>query len=108
MSFDINAVIKDMAEAVNNAVKHDCGDIQEYATQIMFNEKRALEDLGLARVLKQIDDETFDREIEREKQVVEAELLTISIMTKALAQRAINAALDVFTKAVRAAITVIP
>lgn len=108
MGFDINVVVKDMAEAINNAVKHDCGDIQQYATQILFNEKKSLEELGLARVSGEINDEVFNREIEREKKVVEAELLTIKIMTKALAQKAINAALDVFTKAVKAAITIVP
>lgn len=104
MSFDINKVINDMARAIKDEVKVNIGDIKEYADKILENEKESLEELGQARVSGEIDDETFERELEREKKVVEAELLTIKIMTKALAQKAVNAAIDVFAKAVKLAI----
>lgn len=104
MGFDISKVLNDMAEAVRNAVKEDIGDIKQYANQILENEKCSLEELGLARLSGRIDDKVFEREIEREKKVVEAEFLTIQIMTKALAQKAVNTAMDVFVKAVRVAL----
>lgn len=104
MVFDIGKVLNDMVEAIRNAVKEDVGDIKQYANQILENEKDSLEKLGLARLSGEIDDEVFEREIKREKKVVEAELLTIQIMTKVLAQKAVNAAIDVFVKAVRAAL----
>lgn len=104
MVFDIGEVLKDMAEAIRNAVKNDAGDIKQYANQILENERDSLKELGLARLSGQIDDEVFQREIEREKKVVEAEFLTMQIMTNALAQKAANAAIDVFVKAVTAAL----
>jgi len=104
MGFDINTVLNDMAKAIKDEVKVNIGDIKEYADKILENEKESLEELGQARVSGEIDDETFEREVEREKKVVEAELLTIRIMTKALAQKAVNAAIDVFVKAVKLAI----
>lgn len=104
MVFDIGEVLKDMAEAIRNAVKNDAGDIKQYANQILENERDSLKELGLAKLSGQIDDEVFQREIEREKKVVEAEFLTMQIMTNALAQKAANAAIDVFAKAVTVAL----
>ena len=104
MSFDIEQVIRDMADEITNTVKEGAGDIKDSAKGILDAEKESLKELGEARRLNEIDDTVFDREIEREKKVVEAELLTIQIMTKALAQKAVNAAMDVFVNAVKAAI----
>ncbi len=106
MSFDINAVLTDMAEAAGQVAKDEGSDIKDYATQILENEKESLKELGIARLTGEIDAETFDREIGIEKKVVETELLTIQIMTKVLAQKAANAAIDVFVKAVKTAIDV--
>ena len=104
MGFDIGEVLKDMTKAVQSSVREDIGDISEYENQILKNQKNSLKELGMARVSGEIDDEVFDREIEREKIVLETELLTIQIMTKALSQKAVNAAIDVFVKAVKAAL----
>lgn len=104
MSFDIDKVINDMAKAIKDEVKINVGDIKEYADKILENEKQSLEELGQARVSGEIDDEVFEREVEREKKVVEAELMTIRIMNKALAQKAVNAAIDIFVKAVKLAL----
>ncbi len=104
MSFNIEEVLKDMVDAISDSVKEDAGDIKSYAKEILENKKESLQELGEARINNEIDDTVFDREIEREKQVVEAELITIEIMTQALAQKAINAAIDVFVKAVKVAI----
>jgi len=104
MSFEIEQVIKDMTVAINGAVKESGGDITSAAQDILEVQKESLKELVEAKLRGEIDQEIFDREIEREKKVVEAELLTIQIMTKALAQKAVNAAIEVFEKAVKAAI----
>lgn len=104
MSFDINQVLKDMADAITDAVKGAEVDIKDSANEIMNAEKDSLKELGEARLRGVIDDAVLNREIEREKKVVEAELFTLKIMTKALAQKAVNAAIDVFVKALKAAI----
>jgi len=104
MSLNINAVLKDMTQAIVDSVKEEAGDIKDYAKEILDNEIDTLKDLGEARINKVIDKKVFDREIEREKMVVEAELLTIQIMTKAMAEKATNAAIEVFVNAVKTAI----
>lgn len=104
MIFDIDQVVKDMSAAISETVKEDAGDVGVSVKAIMETEKASLKELGDARLKGDIDDMVFNREIEREKKVVEVELLTIKIMTKALAQKAVNAAIDVFVKAVKAAI----
>lgn len=103
---DIEKVLKDMAMAANNAVKDDIGEIQDYARQIVENEKQSLKNLGEARIRGDIDDDTFEHEMERQKKVVKAEFLAVQIMTKAAAQKAVNAAMETFKKAVKALIPV--
>jgi hypothetical protein len=104
MSFDIDQVLKDMAAAASKSAKQEVAGIREYADSILENEKESLKELGEARVNGEITAKVFDREIAREKKVVQTELLTIQLMTDAAAQRAANAAIDVFIKAVKAAI----
>ena len=105
MSFDIDQVLKDMAGAITGTVQQGAGDIQSYLKEILDKEKESLKELAEARLRNEITEEEFQQELEREKKVVEAQLLTIEIMTKALAQKAVNAAMDVFIKAIKAAVT---
>jgi len=100
MSFDIEQVLQNMAGAISSTVNSGDANIKAFAKTILDNEKQSLKELGEARLLMQITDVVFNQEIDREKQVVEAQLLTLQIMTKALAQQAVNAAIDVFTKAI--------
>jgi hypothetical protein len=104
MSFDINTIINNMKNAAAGAVKDELEDIPAYLNQIFENEKEALKNLAEARLAGEISDKEFQNELTREKKVLEAEMLTISIMTKAVAQKAINAAMNVLVDAVRLAI----
>ena len=106
MSFEFNMeqVLKDMLDALTNSAKDDAGDIKNFAKEILKNEKYALKTLAEAKIKGDINEEVFKRELEREKKVLEVGLLTIEIMTKKLAQDAINAAMEVFSKAVKTAL----
>jgi len=104
MKFDIEQVLIDMVSAMSNSVGEAKGDIKYAMKKILNAEKDSLKELSKAKRKKEISDDVFEREVEREKQVVEAGLLTIEIMTKAMSQKAINAAINVFVKAVKAAI----
>lgn len=101
---DIEAILKQMATSANEAVKDDIGEIGDYAKQILDNEKGSLEELARARFSGDIDDEIFEHELEREKQVVKVEMLTVQIMTEVAAQKAVNAAMNTFRDAVKALI----
>lgn len=104
MSLDIEQTLKEMADAVINTVKNEAEAFKAQAKEMLDAEKDALKDLGEAKLKGDIDEETFEQEVAREKKVLEAELLTLEIMTKALALKAVNAAIDVFKKALAAAI----
>jgi len=90
-----------MKKAAVDAIKDDVQNIPDYLKQIFENEKEALKVLAEARLTGEISDKEFQNEIKREKKVLEAEILTISIMTKAVAQKAINAAMKVLMDAVK-------
>ena len=104
MSFDIDAVKRDMTRAIKSAVEDDVGDIGEYADIIVENQQQSLQELGEALVAGDISEDEFNSELEREKRVVEAELMTVQLMTRAAAQDAVNAAIDEFVEAVEAAL----
>jgi hypothetical protein len=104
MSFDINSILNNMKNAAVDAVKDDVENIPDYLRQIFENEKAALAALAEARLTEQITDEELQNELKREKKVLEAEMLTIRIMTKAIAQKAINAAMNVLTDAIKLAL----
>jgi tRNA A-37 threonylcarbamoyl transferase component Bud32 len=106
MSFDIEAVVKKMGAAAKKTLEKDFGDIENFGAQVLENEKESLELIGKERVAGRWSEEKFNKELDREKKVMEAELLTVEIMTKAAAQRAVNAAIDVFVKAVKAALPI--
>lgn len=98
---DIEAILKQMVAAANDAVEGDVGEITDYAKQIVEQQKHSLEELAKARISGEINDDVFEQEVEREKQVVKAQLLAVQIMTEAAAQKAVNAAIDTFKKAVK-------
>ncbi len=104
MNFDISKVLNDMKNAAINAVKDDIKIIPPYLEHIFENQKEDLETLADAKIKGKISDKEFQHELEREKKVVESEMLTLQIIAKADAQKAINAAADVLQKAVDTAI----
>ncbi len=101
MPFDINEVINNMKDAAIGAVKDDIENVPDYLLQVIENEKDSINYLAEARLGKVISDEEFFDELEREKKVLEVEMLTISIMTKAIAQKAINAAMNALRDAIK-------
>ena len=104
MSFDIDAVLGDMLIAVKDSVDADWDDVKGYAKQVFENEKEALAELAEQRLRGKITEEELKSELDDEKDTVEAELKAIQVMTKAMAQRAANAAMDVLSKAIKAAL----
>ncbi|MBY4675797.1 hypothetical protein [Marinobacterium arenosum] len=104
MTIDFDSLFKEMAEAARQAVKDDLPNFAGYAEQLLDNEKESLKDLAKARLEGVIDEATLAAELAREKRVLEAELLTAQIMAKTSAQKAVNAALEVFYNSLRAAL----
>jgi hypothetical protein len=104
MAFNFNLVMGDMTNAIRENSADESGNISTYAKTVMEKEKISLQELAQARLDGEISEQEFNDEVEREKKVLQAELLTLKIMGKAMAQKAINAAMGVFINAIKVAI----
>lgn len=100
MAFDINEVVAQMLGAVKTSVKDDWKLVKESANIFLQTRKDRLELLASLRLNNEISQKFFLKRLEDEKKILESELHAVAIITKAMAQRAANAAIDVLSKAV--------
>jgi hypothetical protein len=105
MNFDINEVVAQMLSAIKGEVADNWDEVKSAANQFLQNRKERLELLADLRIKGELSEEKFISRLEDEKLIVEAELHAIAIITKVIAQNAANAAIDVFQKAVKAALS---
>ena len=94
-----------MLSAIKGTVEGNWKKVESTAKQFMQNRKESLELLIQLRLDGDIDQDEFDSRIEDEKLVIEAELNALEVLSKAIAQNAANAAIDILGKAVKAAIS---
>jgi len=104
MAFEINEVVAQMLGAVKTSVKDDWKLVKETAGTFLQTRKDRLDLLASLRINNEISQKFFLKRMEDEKKIFESELHAVAILTKAAAQRAANAALDVLSKAVSALI----
>ena len=107
MDFDIDKVIADMISAVQDNVKDNWDAVKSTANQFFERRKKRLALIAGLRINGEISQEKFESRINDEKLIAEAELNAIAVISKAIAQKAINAAMDVLMKAVKVAIDTI-
>lgn len=104
MSFNIETVMGDMLTAMKNSIDKDWDDIEDYAKLILENEKKALNNLAQQRLRNEITDEDLKSELDDEKDTIEAEMKALKVITKAMAQRATNAAMEILFNAIKIAL----
>ncbi|MEO6188028.1 MAG: hypothetical protein ABIO82_07925 [Ginsengibacter sp.] len=104
MAFDINEVFAQMLQAIKKTAKDDWGSIKETATNYFQDRKLRVELLTSLMIDKEIDKEFFLKRLADEKKILESELHSVAIVTKAMAQKAANAAIDLLQAAVFKAI----
>jgi len=104
MSFNIDEVMENMLGSALEAVGPISNDIGSYTKRIIENEKEAITELAQQRLNGDLTDEEFADELLDEKDTFEAEMQAIGVMTKVMAQKAANAAMDVLSTAVKLAI----
>lgn len=104
MKFDINEVLAQMASAVKNTVAENWGAAQTVVNQFLQNKKDRLQLLAELRINGDITQERFESRLEDEKLIAEAEFHAIAVITKATAQKAANAVIQVLEDAVGAII----
>lgn len=103
MKFDINEVVAGMVAAVKDNVKDDWPLVKSTANNYLVARKERLELLASLRLSNEIADDFFQKRLSDEKKILESELHSIAVITKAIAERAANAALDVLQSAIKAA-----
>lgn len=104
MNFDINEVIAGMSAAVKDAVSDNWMDVKSATTQFLTRKKERLALLAELRLTGDLPQDKFESRLQDEKLILEAELHAVAVITKAIAQNAANAAIDVLTKAVSVAL----
>jgi hypothetical protein len=100
MAFDINEVLAGMLSSVKTITKDNWNNVKDSANSYLQDRKFRLELLATLLLQKEISQEFFKKMVAEEEKILESELHSIAIVTKAIAQKAANAALDVFQKAV--------
>ncbi|HEX8269141.1 MAG TPA: hypothetical protein VF581_04555 [Flavobacterium sp.] len=100
MELDIETILEDMLAAI----KHEAGagwqQIKDTALQFAERKKERYKLIGELTISGHIPKEKFKSILDDEKLLLESELLALAVISKAAAQRAANAALDILRKAV--------
>ena len=83
-----------------------CGTC-EACVEIAEGHEAALKEIGEAFAVGDIDEATFKSELDDEAKTLQAELRAVAVLTKAIAQRAVNAFRDALFAGVKAALAVV-
>ncbi len=106
MKFDIDETIAQMLNAMKGVAKENWKTIKGNANGFLQNRKGRLELLTSLRIANEIEEEFYLKRLKDEKKILESELHSIAIVSKSIAQKAANAAIDVLQQAVNKLITV--
>ena len=105
MKFDINEVLAEMLSAVKETVDDNWDEVKNTANQFLQRKKERLELLAELRISNELSQEKFESRLADEKLIIEAELHAIAVISKAIAQKATNAAMEILEKAVKLAVS---
>lgn len=104
MAFDADKTLQDMIKAISGVLSGEWPAIKSCVERALEKEKEAIAKIAKARLKNQIDDDDMRRHLEDRKLVLEAALLACQVTAKMAAQNAANAAIDVLSKAIKAAL----
>jgi len=104
MNFDIENIIKEMLSAITGTVGDHWDEVKSVANQFLQRKKGRLELIAELRITGDLSQEKFESRLMDEKLILEAELNALAVISKAIAQKAANAAINVLMKAVELAI----
>lgn len=99
---NISEILTAMSNKAAEALEENVPGAQ--ILDILKSRQKSMEELQEALASGDIDEEELKEELEREKLVIETEMITQQIAAKAAIQKAINEAMDVFYKAVKTAL----
>jgi hypothetical protein len=100
MQFDINEVVAQMLGAIKDTVRDNWSVVKNGASDYFQDHKSRLELLASLRLHDQISQDFFEKRLSDEEHILESELHSIAIITKAVAQKAANAAIQIFQNSI--------
>lgn len=106
MTFDIDETLAQMLKAIKDVVRDNWKMVKENANTYLQTRRSRLELLASLRLTNEIKEEFFRKRMKDEQKILESELHSIAIMTKAIAQKAANAALDTLENAINLALKI--
>jgi uncharacterized protein YdaU (DUF1376 family) len=106
VQFDINETVAQMLAGIKETVEENWPEVKSTLSQFFERRKDRLALLAELRIAKDITEEQFKSRLEDEKDVLAAEMHAIAVITKAIAQKAANTAIDILIKAVKAIVTI--
>ena len=107
MSIDIGAILDGAVGAAANAVRETAPQVEDFLREIGRGHEAAIKAVAEAFASGDIDEDTFKSEMDDEAKTLEAELQAVAVLTKAIAQRAINAFQRALVDGVKAAIATV-
>ena len=102
MTIDWNLIFKNAVNAAVGAAKTNEPAIREYLKGIQGQHEAALQDIALAYASGDIDKATFESSLVDEAETLRNELLVMTVVAKATAQKAANAFVDALVKGIKA------
>jgi hypothetical protein len=98
--FNIEEVALSMLSALQRELKKDWPAAKATMEDFMRRQQRILEIEALYRINGQLDEENYKSRLEDRKRLMEAQLEAVKAVSKAMAQKAANAAIEVLENAV--------
>jgi hypothetical protein len=107
MGLPIDSIIADMVASVREDVITDIEITKAYFTEILQEQKEAYDLIAEGFMCGDLSEQQVIEELESEKRTLEAQLLAIQVINKAIAQKAANAAIQSIYKILGIALSVI-
>lgn len=104
MNIDIGNLFKEMAATAGKSLQGEAENLSGEVLSVLDKNRESIAELVAARSNGDINEEEFNVELQREKAILEAEMLSLEIVSKSAVQKAMNAAMDTLTNAVKMAI----
>lgn len=103
-AFDIKETLSGMIGAIKGETGDGWKKVKAVSEQFAASNEIRLKMIADLRISGEMDDKDFAKAMNDEKDMLEAQMNAISVISKAVVQKAVNAAFGVFWKAVMAII----
>ncbi len=100
MQFNIEETLTGMLSAMKLVASDHWKDVEAVSRNFYNRKKERLEMIAKMRISGELSQAKFESRLEDEKLILEAEINALAVLSKAITQKAVNAAMDVLQKSV--------